>query len=56
MILDTDIFYNQKIIVISLDDESDIVTDPFASQKYMFIGAYSERGVVSYVPVYSLRL
>lgn len=53
LLINTDIFYHENIIGLSVDGGSDDVVDIEANSKNLFTGCYSERGNVKYFTISS---
>lgn len=54
LLLNTDIFYNQNILALSVDAGPDTVIDPNANSKFFYTGCYSEKGnIKELLPIYS---
>ncbi|MGN6715267.1 carbamoyltransferase C-terminal domain-containing protein [Anaerocolumna jejuensis] len=54
LMIDTDIFYSEDILALSLDGGSDclIDNDDYAN-RYDYLGAYSTKGKIKYFPIHS---
>lgn len=51
MLVDSDIFYKQKILAFALDGGPDNVVDHRAREKDFYLGAYSDKGNIKYFSV-----
>ena len=51
--MESDIFYNENILALSLDGEPDTIIDASARKKKYFAGAYSQKGKVELFPASS---
>lgn len=53
IMMDSKIFYNNKILALSFDGGSDVTIDKDITTKCNFMGSYSENGNIKYFPISS---
>lgn len=53
VLMDSELFYNEYILALSLDGGSDVVVDNNVLSRCNFMGAYSKKGKMEYFPISS---